>query len=105
MTIAEVTLVLFSFFNGLRVFSYLPQIYRVATDDTGAKAISYSTWGIWIGANSTTSAYALIHLSDVPLCLIGASNTMGCIVVVGLTAFKRNQSLPDIRHVDAGAQA
>ena len=89
--IADVTLILFSLFNGLRIFSYLPQIYRVATDEGGAKAIAYSTWSIWIGANATTSAYAFIHLGDLPLCMISASNMAGCLAVVALTAFKRSQ--------------
>ncbi len=102
MTIADLTIVLFSIFNALRIFSYLPQIYRVATDDGGARAISYSTWGTWIGANATTSAYAIVHLGDLPLCLISASNTAGCIAVVGLTAFKRSQWAATMRpeHVE-----
>jgi hypothetical protein len=106
MTISDVTLTLFSLFNGLRIFSYLPQIYRVATDEGGAKAIAYSTWSIWIGANATTSAYALIHLGDLPLCMINASNTAGCLAVVILTAFKRSQSsTAQVLSDHAGARA
>jgi hypothetical protein len=54
MTLADVTFYLFSLFNGLRVFSYLPQIYRVAHDEHGATAISYWTWGLWTAANAST---------------------------------------------------
>ena len=46
MSLSEVTLLLFSIFNVLRIGSYLPQIVRVATDKEGAKAISYVTWCI-----------------------------------------------------------
>ena len=40
MDFPQITLALFSVFNVLRLFSYLPQIIRVATDTEGAKAIS-----------------------------------------------------------------
>src|SRR5262249_23667837 len=53
MQIPEITLALFSIFNVLRLGSYLPQIVRVAADNEGAKAISYSTWILWIGANAS----------------------------------------------------
>ena len=62
MYLPEITLALFSIFNVLRLGSYLPQIVRVATDKEGAKAISYSTWGIWIVANGSTAAYAVVNL-------------------------------------------
>ena len=89
MSFSEVTLLLFSIFNVLRVGSYLPQIIRVATDKEGAKAISYSTWSIWIGANTTTAAYAVVNISDIALFLISGVNALGCMAVVGLTAIKR----------------
>jgi hypothetical protein len=89
MSLPEVTLLLFSIFNVLRVGSYLPQIVRVATDKEGAKAISYVTWCIWIGANATTAAYAVVNVSDIALFLISTLNALGCMIVVALTAIKR----------------
>jgi hypothetical protein len=89
MDMPEITLALFSIFNVLRIGSYLPQIIRVAADDEGAKAISYSTWCIWIGANTTTAAYAIVNIMDVVLFLISTLNALGCVTVVGLTAAKR----------------
>ena len=62
MYLPEFTLALFAIFNVLRLGSYLPQIVRVATDTEGARAISYSTWCLWIGANASTAAYALVKL-------------------------------------------
>jgi len=89
MSLPEVTLLLFSIFNVLRVGSYLPQIIRVAADREGAKAISYTTWCIWIGANATTAAYAVVNVSDFALFLIGGLNALGCMTVVAITAIKR----------------
>ena len=45
MDLSYITFLLFAAFSSLRMFSYLPQIYSVATDKNGASAISYSTWG------------------------------------------------------------
>jgi hypothetical protein len=91
MPLSEITLAMFSIFNVLRIGSYLPQIIRVAADNEGAKAISYLTWCIWIGANATTAAYAVVNIADVALFLISTLNTLGCVSVVGLTAVKRRR--------------
>jgi hypothetical protein len=91
MHLPEITLALFSIFNVLRVGSYLPQIVRVATDTDGAKAISYSTWCLWIGANGSTAAYAIVNIADWTLFAISFVNAVGCAVVVGLTMWKRRR--------------
>ena len=102
MDMPEITLALFSIFNMLRIGSYLPQIIRVAADDEGAKAISYSTWCIWIGANTTTAAYAIVNVADVILFLISALNGLGCVTVVGLTAVKRYRLARESQCIAAG---
>lgn len=91
MTLPDLTFYLFSFFNGLRVFSYLPQIVRVMRDTQGAVAISYSTWGLWTAANASTALYAAVSLHDATLAQINALNALFCLVVVGLTMMKRHQ--------------
>jgi hypothetical protein len=55
----EVTLVVFYLFHAPRIGAYLPQIIRVANDTEGAKAISSTTWSVWIGASGSTAAYAV----------------------------------------------
>jgi hypothetical protein len=91
MYLPEITLALFSIFNFLRLGSYLPQIVRVAKDNEGAKAISYSTWGLWIGANASTAAYAIVNITDVVLFFVSAMNAIGCALVVALTVLKRHR--------------
>ena len=99
MYLPEITLALFSVFNILRLGSYLPQIVRVAMDNESVKAISYSTWGLWIGANASTAAYAAVNIADITLFFVSAMNAIGCALVVGLTALKRHQHA---RTVQAG---
>ena len=91
MYLSEITLALFSLFNILRIGSYLPQIARVAFDTEGAKAISYSTWSVWIGANGSTAAYAAVNIADWTLFAVSAVNALGCAAVVVLTIWKRRQ--------------
>jgi hypothetical protein len=86
---AQVSLFLFTLFNTLRVFSYIPQIYRVAQDTHGAQAISYVTWGLWVGANGSTALYAWVNLYDLPLALLNGANALCCGLVIGLTCWKR----------------
>lgn len=115
MTLSDAAFYLFSFFNGLRVFSYLPQIVRVMRDTQGAAAISYSTWGLWTAANASTALYAVVCLRDATLAQINALNALFCAVVIGSIAFKRNQlrrragrgdwSAPALRRLEAMASA
>ena len=91
MDMPDITLALFSLFNALRLGSYLPQIARVASDSEGAKAISYSTWFVWIGANGSTADYAIVNITDWTLFVVGAVNALGCATVVLLTVWKRHQ--------------
>jgi hypothetical protein len=100
MSLPDITLALFSLFNILRLGSYVPQIIRVAADDEGAKAISYSTWCIWIGANASTAIYAVVNVMDAVLFFVSAFNTVGCAAVVGLTAFNRYR----FRRLHSGAR-
>lgn len=91
MDLSAITLTLFSFCNFLRLGSYFPQIIRVAKDNEGAKAISYWTWGIWVAANSSTAAYAVVNVMDWALFWVNILNTLGCAAVIGLTFWKRRQ--------------
>lgn len=91
MDFSYITFLLFAAFSSLRMFSYLPQIYSVATDKNGASAISYSTWGLWIGANATTALYALNNLNDVYLASVSVVYAACCVSVIVLTMAKRRR--------------
>lgn len=91
MTLTDVTYWLFTVFNGLRIFSYLPQILRVARDTNGASAISYATWSLWTAANATTGLYAAVNLADETLAALNLLNAACCLAVISLTVLKRRQ--------------
>jgi hypothetical protein len=63
MTPADVTLVVFTLCNSLRVLAYLPQISRAARDRSGAQAISFMTWGLFLFSNISAVAYRLEALA------------------------------------------
>ena len=89
MTIADFSFWLFTVSNGLRIVSYLPQIYRVAVDPHGASAIAYSTWFLWTDASVASALYAPCNVSDPLLASINAMNALCCLAVILLTAYKR----------------
>ena len=89
MTTVDVAYWLFTISNGLRIASYLPQIYRVAVDPYGASAIAYSTWLLWTIANAATAFYAVCNVSDLPLAIINLMNALCCLAVILLTVHKR----------------
>jgi hypothetical protein len=87
--LAEMAWFGFVAFSGLRMFSCIPQIWRIAADKTGAAAISYTTWGLWTGANASTAVYAATSLHDVWLAFVSAVYAICCVTVIALTALKR----------------
>lgn len=98
MTLAEISLAAFSAFSGIRLVSYLPQIYRVAADANGASAISYSTWFMWTGSHLSTGCYAAINLGDNLLAACSAIYAVCCVLVICITFVKRSagaQGAPD----------
>jgi hypothetical protein len=93
METSSITLLLFTAFSGLRIFSYVPQIRRVARDTNGASAISYSTWALWTAANIATALYALANLGDLYLACVSAVYAACCLTVIGLTMLKRRDAV------------
>jgi uncharacterized protein with PQ loop repeat len=73
----------------MRVFAYVPQIVRIRHDQQGASAISYTTWGLFLISNLSTVAYGLLVVNDWRLVAVFAANTICCVAVLGLTAWKR----------------
>ncbi len=95
MTPAEVTLLLFTACNTLRVLAYVPQIVRIARDQEGAKAISYTTWGLFALSHLSTVAYAHFHAKDATLALVFGGNAAACFAILGLTYWKRRMFRTD----------
>jgi hypothetical protein len=86
---ADVALVVFTACNTARVFAYLPQIVKISQDTQGAAAISYMTWGLFGVSHLSTVAYAVLVVDDWRMAAVFAANTGCCIIIVGLTAWKR----------------
>lgn len=81
----------FSFFNTIRVVSYVPQMVRIARDTNGATAVSFLTWTLWACANGSTAAYAGVIIGDRALCLVSSINTLCCAIVICQTIYKRHR--------------
>jgi hypothetical protein len=86
---AEVTLGLFTFFNAIRIFAYLPQIYKSYRDEHGATAVSCTTWGMFLLSHMTTAAYAWVNLNDLHMTVIFLINAAACAALVTVTFWQR----------------
>jgi hypothetical protein len=82
MQIEEFTLMMFAACNGIRIFAYLPQIHKAATDPNGASAISRTTWALFLAANTSTAFYALVNQSDAWLSACFAANAVCCAAIL-----------------------
>jgi hypothetical protein len=97
MTIAEFTLVVFTFFNSLRFLAYVPQIVKAIKDQSGAEAISFGTWGLFLASHASAMAYAIENQGDWKMASLFLSNALGCGTILLIAAWKRS------RHPTRGA--
>ena len=104
MTLADITLVAFTACNSLRVLAYLPQIWKASTDRDGAKAISFSTWSLFLVSHLTTAAYATVNKGDASLAYMFLINAIGCASILAGAALRRRYHHRNIR-ADALAAA
>lgn len=89
MTAAEISVTAFTLANSLRVFAYFPQIARIVGDTDGARAVSATTWLMFLASHLTTVAYAVLSLGDWTMALIFGANAACCAAILGLTTSKR----------------
>src|SRR5262245_29430841 len=90
MSAADITLVVFTLCNSLRVLAYAPQIAKTAKDNGGAQAISFATWGLFLFANVSAVAYALVNKEDWTMAAMFIGNAAGCTAILLIAAWKRS---------------
>jgi hypothetical protein len=93
MSLEEVTLGAFAACNSLRIFAYIPQMLKAASDENGASAISCTTWSLFLLAHLSTVAYALVNQSDSWLAGCFALNAVCCLAIVAIAYGKRRRYL------------
>lgn len=88
-TATEIVIIAFAITNGLRVTAYLPQIIRLARDQSGAAAISCSTWFLFLISHISTAAYAALVLNEPWMTVIFTANAVCSAAIVALIILRR----------------
>jgi hypothetical protein len=91
MTIADITLAVFTLCNSLRVVAYVPQIATAFRDRSGAQAISFGTWGLFLVSHMSAMAYAFVNKEDWTMASMFLLNAIGCCAILLIAAWKRSQ--------------
>ncbi len=91
MTIADITLAVFTLCNSLRAVAYVPQIATALRDRSGAQAISFGTWGLFLVSHASAMAYAFVNKDDWTMASMFLLNATGCGVILIVAAWKRTQ--------------
>lgn len=78
-------------FNGVRVFSCIPQIISIAKEESEVKTISLSTWGMLTMGGLTAALYSIVVRVDILVALMTTGNALGCIAVMGIVLYKRQK--------------
>jgi hypothetical protein len=79
----------FTVCNSIRVLAYVPQIWKAATDDNGAKALSYTTWSLFLVSHVTTAAYLVVNRQDGALATMFLVNAAACATILAVAACRR----------------
>src|SRR5918992_4694133 len=93
MSLEEATLGAFAACNSLRIFAYIRQICKAASDENGASAISYTTWSLFLLAHLSTVSYSIVNRADWWLAACFALNAACCLAIVAITYGKRRHYL------------
>jgi hypothetical protein len=88
-TTTEIVIAAFAVTNGLRVVAYLPQILRLARDDSGAAAVSCCTWFLFLVSHISTAAYAALILNEPWMTVVFTANAVCSAAIVALTMLRR----------------
>ena len=91
MTVADITLAVFTLFNSLRFLAYVPQIAKALKDKSGAEAISFGTWALFLISHLSAMAYAIVNQSDWAMAILFLSNAVGCAVIIAIAGWKRSR--------------
>jgi hypothetical protein len=86
---ADITLAAFTLSNSVRALAYIPQITKAATDETGAAAISFGTWSLFLASHASAMAYALVNKEDWTMAVMFLFNAIGCAAILLIAAAKR----------------
>ena len=91
MTVADITLAVFTLFNSARFLAYVPQIIKTVKDQSGAEAISFGTWALFLASHLSAMAYAIVNQADWTMASLFLSNAVGCGVIILIAGFKRSR--------------
>ena len=89
MTLADGTVAVFTIVNTLRFLAYVPQVTKALKDQSGAEAISFATWGLFLGSHLSGMAYAVVNQSDWKMASLFLSNAIGCGAILLIAGWKR----------------
>ena len=77
--------------NALRLLSYVPQIVAVARENSGAYAVSITSWLFWFVSHAVTAVYGAAVLNDPLLAGMMWGNAAGCLAIAAITVTKRRR--------------
>jgi len=89
LTLPDITLAAFTLFNTFRFLAYVPQIAQALKDQSGAEAISFGTWGLFLASHLSAFAYAIENQHDWTMATLFLSNAVGCGIVLAIASWKR----------------
>jgi hypothetical protein len=85
----QITLILFTLFNIIRILGYLPQLALSLRDTSGGASTSIATWVMFCAANTSAAAYAHINAGDALMATLFGANALCCLAIAAVTFGKR----------------
>lgn len=89
LDIAELSAEIYKFTGPALSLAYIPQIYRVWIDRTGAYTISIVTWLMWTLSLTITTCYSYFVVADPLFFISSLCSCLGCFMVSLIAIYKR----------------
>jgi hypothetical protein len=89
MTLADIALATLTFCSSARFVAYVLRFSKAIRDQSGAEAISFGTWCLFLISHASTMAYALVNNHHWMMAFMFLGNAIGCGAILFITAWKR----------------
>ncbi|SAK56157.1 hypothetical protein AWB79_02265 [Caballeronia hypogeia] len=90
----DILTAMFLFWNGARVLTYVPTIFKLLTTPTDARSHSLLTWTCWVLSNGTFALMLLERNAGSPEAMfwLNAGNTAMCLIVCVIIFCKQRRN-------------
>ncbi len=84
---------LYPFVFVIGMAGYAPQLYKIYHEPACAKAMSLSTWSIWLSSWALSLGYGITVIQDMKFCIIAGMNVIAHFITISMIVYAQRDDL------------